>query len=79
MLHIRHSIIHPHVKFQRNQANISIVIGIQSNLSHIDWSLFEDEKEESVEIGGVNFHKKSCCFETFARKRDVEQTHEYYA
>ena len=41
--------------------------------------LFEDEKEESVEIGGVNFHKKSCSVETFVPKRDVEQTYEYNA
>ena len=53
-IHIQHSIIHPHVKFQRNQANINIVIGIQRSLSHIHWPLFKDEKEESVEIrGGV--------------------------
>ena len=70
-LHIRH----PHVIFQRNQANINI--DIQSSISHIHWPLFQDEKEERVEIGGFNFHKKSCCIETFAPERDVEQSYEY--
>ena len=68
--------MHPNMKFQRNQANINIVIGIQSSLSHIHGSLFEDEKEKTVEIGGINFLKKSCCVETFSPKRDVEQSNE---
>ena len=56
---ICHSIIHPHVKFQRNRVNINIVIGIQSSRGHIHGPLFEDEKEESLEIGGAYFHKMS--------------------
>ena len=76
-IHIRHSIIHPHVKFQDNQTNINIIIGIQSSLSLIHWSLFEDEKKESVEIGGAIFHNASRCVETFAPKRDAEQSYEY--
>ena len=68
-LHIRHSIIHPHVKFQRNRANINIVIGIQSSLSHIHWPLFEDDKEESVEIGGVNFTKSCVALKLLPLKR----------
>ena len=70
-IHIWHSIIHPHKKFRSNQANINIVIGIQSGISHIHWPLFEDEKEERVEIGGVNFHTK------MHLKGNVEQTYEY--
>ena len=65
------------MKFQRNQANINIVSDIQSSISHIHWPLYEEEKEERVEIGRVNFHKKSCCIETFAPKGDVEQSYEY--
>ena len=76
-IHICHSMIHPHAKFQRNQGNINIVIDIQSSNSHIHWPLFEDEKEERVETGGINFHKKSCCVETFVPKKDVGKTHEY--
>ena len=75
-IHIRHHIGYPPVKFQRNQANINIVIGIQSNISHIHWPLFEVERER-IELGGFNFHKTSCCVETFAPKRDVEQNYEY--
>ena len=67
-----HSIIHQHLKFQMNRANNNIVIGFQSSLSHIHLPLFEDEKEESVQMGGVYFHKKSA----FASERDVEQTYE---
>ena len=63
-IHICHSIIHSHLKYQRNQANINNVISIQDILSHIHWPIFEDGKEESVEIGGCYFHKKSCCVET---------------
>ena len=55
-IHMRHHIRHPHVKFQRNQANVNIIIDIQSSISHIHWPLFEDEKEGRVEIGGINFH-----------------------
>ena len=36
----------------------NIVIGIQSSLSHIHWPLFEDQKEDSIGIGGINVHKK---------------------
>ena len=39
-IRISHSIICQHMKFQRNRANINIVIGIQSSLSHIHWPLF---------------------------------------
>ena len=35
---------------------------------HIHMQLFLDEKEESVEIGGVNFHKKLCCVEKIPLK-----------
>ena len=56
-IHIRHYIRHPHIQFQRNQADINIIIDIQSNISHIHWPLFEDQKEKSVEIGGVNLKK----------------------
>ena len=67
------------MKFPRNQANIKIVIGIQRSLCHIHWLFLYDEKEESFVIGGVNFHKTSCCVETFAPKRDVhvQQIYEY--
>ena len=75
---ICHSIIHRHMKYQRNQANINNVMCIQNSLSHIHWPLFEGEKGERVEIG-VSFHKKSCCIKTFAPKREVEQTYEYNA
>ena len=34
-------------------------------------------KGEGVEIGDVNFHKKSCCDEQFAPKMEGEQTSEY--
>ena len=34
--------------------------------------MFEDEKGERVEIGDVNFHKKSCCDEKLPHKRDGE-------
>ena len=34
------------------------------------WPIFEDEKGDSVELGDVNLHKKSCCNEKFAPKRD---------
>ena len=57
-IYICYSIIHLNVKSQKNRANINTFIGIQSGLSHIHWPLFENEKEESVEIGGVNFPKK---------------------
>ena len=50
----------------KESANFNIVIGIQSSLSLKHWPSFEDEKEERVEIGGVNFHKKSCCVEKIA-------------
>ena len=40
------------------------------------WPVFEDEKGESVELGDINLHKKSCCNEKFAPKRDGEQTSE---
>ena len=76
VVNIIHFFIHAHVKFRRNRANINIVIGIQSGLSHMHWSIFEDEKGESVELGDVNLHKKSCCDEKFAPKRDGEQTSE---
>ena len=76
-IHIRHHIAHPHVKFQRNQANINTVIDIQSSISHIHWPLFEGETEERVEIGGFDFHKTSVCVETFASEKDVEQGYEY--
>ena len=76
-LHIRHSILHPRVEFQRNKANINIVIVIQSILSPIQWPLFEDEKEETVRIGDINFHQNSYCVDMFATKRDAEQTYEY--
>ena len=67
-----------YVKFRRNRANINIVIGIKSGLSHIHWfNTFQDEKEESVEIGDVNFHKKSWCDEKFANKKNGEQASEY--
>ena len=39
-------------------------------------TVFEEEKGESVEIGDVDFHKKSCCVEKFTPKRDGEQTSE---
>ena len=64
------------MKFRRNRANVNIVIGIKSGPSHIHWPIFEDEKGESVELGDVNLHKKSCCDEKFAPKRDWEQTSE---
>ena len=67
-VHICHSIIHPHVKFQRNQANMNIVIGIQSSINHIHWPLFEDEKEERVKIGGVHFHKSRVALKHLALK-----------
>ena len=67
-IRICHSIMHRHVKYQRNRANINNAMCIQNNLSHIHWPLFEDEKEESVTIRGVYFLKKSFCVETFARK-----------
>ena len=67
-INILHSIIHAHVKFLRNRANINIVIGILSGLSHIHWPIFEDEKGESFEIGDVNFHKKSSFYEKFVPK-----------
>ena len=77
MWKIHNSIIHPNVKFQGNKLNNKIkIIGIQSRISHIHLPLFEDAKKESIEIG-VNFHKKSCCVETFASKRDVEKSYEY--
>ena len=76
-IHICHHIRNPLVKFQRNHANINIVIDIQSSISHLHWTLFEDKKEERDEIGGANFHKNSCCVETFAPKRDVEQSYQY--
>ena len=78
-IHIRHSIIHPYLKLQMNQANIYKVMCIPNSPSHILWPLFEDEKEESVEIGGVNSKKKSCCVDTFATKRDMKQKYEYNA
>ena len=60
-----------------NIANINIVIRIESGLSHIHWPIFEDEKEESIEIiGYVNFHKKSRCDENYAPKREWEQISE---
>ena len=52
---------------------------IQNSISHIHWQSFEDEKEESVDIGDVNFHNKSCCVETLIPKRDEEPTYEYNA
>ena len=64
------------MKLRRNRANINIAIGILSGLSHIHWPIFEDEKEESVEIGDVNVHKKSCCDEKFAPRRNGEHTSE---
>ena len=64
-----HSFIHAYVKFRRNRANINIVIGIKSGLSHIHWHVFEDEKGESVELGDVNLHQKWCCDEKFALKK----------
>ena len=70
------SLIHAYVTFRRNRGNINKVIGISSGLSHIHWSIFEDEKGESVELGDVDIHKKSCCDEKFAPKRDGEQTFE---
>ena len=76
-MHICHSIIHAHKKFQRNKAYIKIIIGIQSRLSHIHWPLFEDEKEKALRQKVVIFTKKSCCSETFAPKWDVEQIYEY--
>ena len=55
-INILHSIIHAHVIFRRNRANINImVIG---SLSHIHWPIFEDEKGENVEIGDINSAKK---------------------
>ena len=51
-------------------------MGIQRSLSHIHWPSLEDEKEERAEIG-IHLYKKSCYVETFAPKRDVEQTNEY--
>ena len=47
-LHICHPIIHPHVKYQRNQANINNAMCIQNNLSHIHWPLFEDERKKAL-------------------------------
>ena len=32
------------------------------------WPIFEDEKGDSVELGDVNLHKKSCCNEKFPPK-----------
>ena len=58
------------MKLRRNRENINIVIGIKSGLSHKHWPIFEDEKGESVELGDVNLHKKSCCYEKFAPKWD---------
>ena len=52
-IHIRHSIIQPHVKYQKNQANIKKIICIQNSLSHIHLPLFEDEKEQCVDIHAV--------------------------
>ena len=40
------------------------------------WPIFEDERGAIVEIGDVNFHKKSSCDEKFAPKGDEEQTSE---
>ena len=67
-MNILHSFIHAHVKFRRNRANIYIVIGIWSGLSHIHWPIFEGEKGESVELGDVNLHKKLCCDESLPQK-----------
>ena len=47
------------MKFQRNRSNINVVLGIQNSLSHILWPLFEDEKDDRVEIGCFNFFIKS--------------------
>ena len=52
-----HSLIfHPHLQFRRNRANINVIIGIQSILSRKHWPIFEDDRVESVENVGVNFH-----------------------
>ena len=67
----------PHVKFQNHQANTNIAIDIQSSINHIHWPIFEDEKEERVEIGGVNFYKKSGCVKTLVPNKTVEQSYEY--
>ena len=64
------------MKFQRNRANINIVIVIYSGLSHMHWPIFEDGKRESVELGDVNLHKKTWCDEKFSPKRVGEQTSE---
>ena len=66
-IRICHSIIHvhPNVKYQRNQANINNVLCIQNSLSHIHWPFFEDEKEESVEIGCVIIKKMRVVLKCF--------------
>ena len=76
-IQILHSVVHQPVKFERNQANINIVIGIQSDPSHpshIYWPLFEDEKKESIALGCAYFHIKSFCVEKFAPKRVCSNT-----
>ena len=41
------------------------------------WPIFEDEKGEIIEIGDVNFYKRSCCDEQFAPKKGWGQSSEY--
>ena len=64
------------MKSRWNRANKYIVIGI-NRLSHIQWPIFEDENEDIIKKGDVNFHTKSCCYEKSARKRNWEQTPAY--
>ena len=73
-IQIRHFIIRPH---ERSRSKIKIAIPIQNSPSHTHWPIFEGEKEERVDEGGVNFHKKVvlCC--KVCQKRDVKQTSDY--
>ena len=69
-MNILHSFIHAHVKFRRESSKY------QYSYWHLKWpqsytlAYIWRWKGESIEFGDVNLHKKSCCDENFAPKRD---------
>ena len=46
-------------------------------VASVTWSLFEEEKEESVEISDLDFRKSRVVLKRVPLKGDVEQTYEY--
>ena len=55
-------------KISKQANNYQHCIVIQSSLSRIHGPMFKDEKEDCVEVGGVNSHKQSFSLKSLPKR-----------